>query len=217
MTIGRKPRWLSTPAHASHWPAPVRWLRVWGTVWAYLAAVMFLLQAVVGVLLFLVDGGEGVSFGPWHSSFGYAHWRFALAVAILVCGCAASIAYLRRREAIRLLAPCAVLAFLAQTFLDPYDAMRAQFLAQRPGAYSARTGGPPTSAVGIATYAASAGSVFLAWLHLALVRDPTPSERVCRFCGYDFGGLPDSAETCPECGKSRWPPAQVSKRGLLRR
>lgn len=220
MSIDRKTRWLSTPAHPSQWPAPVRWLRVWGRVWAYLAAAMVLLLPVFVVLTLIAQAATGstpeMSFGPWHTSFGYSHWRFALALALVAGGVCASLAFLLGRNGIRVFAPYAVLALLVQRLLDPYDAMQAQWLSQHPGGVAGTTrvtGGVP----GTAMNAILMGSIFLAWLHLAIVPDPTPSDRVCQSCGYDLAGLPADAEHCPECGKSRLPAAKVSPRALSRR
>lgn len=217
MSIDRKTRWLSTPAHPSHWPAPVRWLRVWGRVWAYLAAVMFLVLPVFIAFTLMTQGSSlstpEMSFSPWHTSYGLLHWRFALAVALIAGGVGVSLLFLLGRSGIRVFAPYAVLVFLVQRVLDPYDAMQAQWLSQHPGGVAGTTrvtGGVP----GIAMNAILMGSIFLAWLHLAIVPDPTPSDRVCQSCGYDLAGLPADAEHCPECGKSRLPAAKVSPRAL---
>ncbi|MBX3352854.1 MAG: hypothetical protein KF684_07950 [Phycisphaeraceae bacterium] len=218
MSIGERPSWLSSPSLASQWPVPVRWLRMWGKVWVILAAISFVLLTAISVFWLAVAGWKpeesGIGVGPWHSAFGFDDWRFWIAAPVMLGGVLATIASLVRPRAVIALMVCAVIAVLADRLLSPTQAQIAQ---QRyPALKSLFVPGNPRSVASVVFEVAMFASVFLAWLHLAFVRDPCPKPWECPHCAYDARGLPTHAEQCPECGLSLCPPVKVKSRRLRR-
>jgi hypothetical protein len=147
------------------------------------------------------------SFGPWHSAYGYATWRFPLAMALLLFGLVAGLWHLFRRPAIWLLMVYAGVSIIAQTALKP-----APVPLGTPQHQTAAISGSATTSWlsgGVVFGMVFYGSILLAWLHLGFFPDPRPQPGRCAACGYDLAGLPSNTSRCPECGTGEAPEAAL--------